>query len=63
MGNFIKQDSEMVYQQDDGEITAWFYDFEEKMELSHKGTSMHQKLFYLLVAAGLIYLTVVFVFY
>lgn len=62
MGKFIKRDHELVYQQDDGEITAWFTDFEEKMELPHEGTPAYKKIFSLLVVTGVIYLIAVFIF-
>jgi hypothetical protein len=62
MGRFAKHGDEFVYQQDDGEITAWFKDFEEKLELPHEGTPAYKKIFFLLVGIGLIYLLAVFVF-
>jgi hypothetical protein len=60
MGKFAKLDNELVYQQDDGEITAWLKDFDEKMELPHEGTPAYKKIFFLLVGIGLIYLLAVF---
>jgi hypothetical protein len=62
MGRLAKHDDEFVYQQDDGEITAWFTNFEEKLELPHEGTPAYKKIFFLLVGIGLIYLLAVFVF-
>mgnify|MGYP001817897025 FL=1 len=53
----------MVYRQADGEITAWLTDFEEKMELTHEGSPIFKKIFYLLVAAGIFYLSLIFIFY
>ena len=61
MGRYIQHDNEFVYQQDDGEITAWLTDFEEKLELPHEGTPAYKKVFFLLVITGLIYLLSVFV--
>ena len=61
MGRFIQHDNEFVYKQDDGEITAWLPDFEEKMELPHEGTPAYKKIFFLLVGIGLIYLLAVFI--
>lgn len=60
MGKIVKQDNRPAYQQDDGEITAWFHESEEKMELSHKGDPRYKKIFYLLVMAGLLYLILIF---
>ena len=61
MGKFAKHNHELVYQQDDGEITAWLTDFEEKLELPHEGTPAFKKIFFLLVITGIIYLLAVFV--
>lgn len=61
MGRYRQHDNEFVYQQDDGEITAWLTDFEEKLELPHEGTPAYKKVFFLLVIIGLIYLLAVFV--
>ena len=63
MGKFIKHDGELVYQQDDGEITARFDGFEEKMELPHEGSAGYKKIFHILVIIGFIYLIVVFLFF
>ena len=60
MGEFVTKDGQLVYQQDDGEITAWLNDFEEKMELPHEGSSRYKKIFYFLVIIGIIYLIAVF---
>lgn len=62
MGQMIKQDNEIIYQQDDGETTAWFSQDEEKMELSHEGTPEYIKIFYFLMSIGLLYLFIVFTF-
>ena len=61
MGKFIIKDRGLVYQQDDGEITAWLNGFEEIMELPHEGTPRYKKIFYFLVIIGIIYLMAVFV--
>ena len=61
MGKFNEHNNELVYQQDDGEITAWLTDFEEKMELPHEGTPAYKKIFFLLVGIGVIYLLAVFI--
>jgi len=53
-------DNETVYQQDDGEITAWLTGFEEKLALTHKGSKRYKQIFHLCVAVGLIYLAVLF---
>jgi hypothetical protein len=63
MGKYLEQDGEFVYQQDDGEITAWFNGFEEKMTLPHEGSSGYKKIFYLLVLAGILYLIILFTLY
>ena len=62
MGKFVKHNHELVYQQDDGEITAWFTDYEEKFALPHEGTPAYKKIFFLLVIIGLIYLTTILIF-
>ncbi len=51
---------ELVYKQDDGEITAWLTGFEEKMELAHKGSPSYRKVFFLLVLIGFLYLGAIF---
>ena len=60
MGRFVKSDDELVYQQDDGEITARLAGFEEKMELPHEGSAGYKKIFHILVIIGIIYLVAVF---
>ncbi len=44
MGKVVKRDHDIVFQQDNGEITAWLTDFKEKTELSHAGTSFYKKI-------------------
>ena len=63
MGEITIEGDEVVYRQADGEITAWLTDFEEKMELTHEGSPIFKKIFYLLVAAGIFYLSLIFIFY
>ena len=58
-----KPEQELVYQQDDGEITAWLTDFEEKMELAHKGSPFYRKIFFLLVLLGFLYLGLIFLIF
>ena len=60
MGKYVTIDQETVYQQADGEITAWLTGFEEKTILRHEGSPQAKKIFYLCVVAALIYLVVVF---
>jgi hypothetical protein len=60
MGKYVKRNHELVYQQDDGEITAWLPICEEIMALSHEGTPLYKRVFYLLVIVGLIYLFLIF---
>ncbi len=48
MGKITIEGDKVVYRQDDGEITAWLTDFEEKMELAHEGSPLIQE--YLLPA-------------
>jgi hypothetical protein len=58
-----REGHELVYQQDDGEITAWLTDFVEKMELVHEGSPFYQKVFFLLVLIGFLYLGVIFLLF
>ena len=60
MGEIVRQGEETIYRQVGGEITAWLTDFEEKMELVHEGASRYRRIFHLLVAAGVIYLIIIF---
>ena len=62
--NEQKEDGNVfVFRQDDGEITAQFDNVEEKMVLSHEGSPKYKKVFYLLVLAGVLYLTFIFMFH
>ncbi len=63
MGEIVVEGDEVVYRQADGEITAWLTDFEEKMELAHEGSSKFKRIFYLLVAVGIFYLSLIYIFY
>lgn len=58
-----RQGQDLVYKQDDGELTAWFTGFEEKMELAHKGSPFYRKVFFFLVLIGLLYLGVIFLLF
>ena len=58
-----RQEQERVYKQDDGEITAWLTDFEEKMELAHQGSPFYRKIFFLLVLLGFLYLGLIFLLF
>lgn len=63
MGEIVREGEDTVYRQMDGEITAQLTDFEEKMELVHQGSPQYKRIFHLLVAAGAIYLIVIFTIY
>ena len=60
MGLFKKEGADLVFQQDDGQITARFIDYEEKQELSHEGHPNYQKVFKILVLLGVFYLGYIF---
>lgn len=63
MGEIVGDGKEITYRQADGEITAWLTDFEEKLELAHSGSPKFKRIFYLLVAVGVLYLSFVFLLY
>lgn len=63
MGKIEKNGEKFVFRQDNGEITAQFDHVEEKMLLTHEGSSKYKKVFYLLVLAGVLYLTFIFIFH
>ncbi len=63
MGEFIKQNDQFIYRQEDGRITAWFHDFEEHLELAHEGDPRFKMILYVLVIVGMIYLAGVFTFF
>ena len=60
MAGVEKDGEEIIYRQDDGEITAWLTDFVEKMELSHPSDPFYKKVFFLMVLIGLIHLGAIF---
>jgi hypothetical protein len=61
MGNFEKEGDHYIYRQENGEITARLRSTEEKMVLSHEGSPFYIRVFNLLVLAGALYLTLVFI--
>lgn len=63
MGKIVVDGDETVYRQADGETTAWLTEFEEKMELVHESSPKFKRIFYLLVAVGIFYLSLVFILY
>jgi len=63
MGRIEKEEKEVVYKQDNGEITAWLTNFEEKMELAHEGTPRYKKIFWIIVLmAALYFVTILLLF-
>ena len=60
MGRYAKEGDDLVYKQDNGEVTASLTDFEEKMELAHEGSKTVKQVFHLFVVAGLLYLAYIF---
>ncbi|KPJ66498.1 MAG: hypothetical protein AMJ45_03795 [Syntrophobacter sp. DG_60] len=56
MGRMEKEGEEVVYKQDDGEITAWLTNFKEEMVLGHEGEPKYKKIFLTLVLIGFLYL-------
>ena len=60
MGEYFREGDDLIYRQADGESTARLIGYSEKMVLSHEGSLKFQKIFYILVAAGVIYLSCVF---
>ena len=62
MAGIVKDGQEIIYKQDDGEITAWLTDFQEKMEISHEANPFYKMVFFLMVFIGLLYLGVIFLF-
>ena len=60
MERIVEEKESTVFRQDDGQITAWFSDSEEKMVLTHKGDPTYKKIFYILVLFGFLYLTFIF---
>jgi len=60
MANIEKSEAVFIYRQDDGEITARFESIEEKMVLSHEGSTLYRRIFNLLIVAGGLYLAYIF---
>ena len=63
MGNIVRKGEETTYRQENGDVTAWLTDFEEKTALVHEGTPAYKHIFHLLVTVGAIYLIVIFTLY
>jgi len=63
MGRIEKEEKEVVYKQDNGEITAWLTNFEERMELTHEGTSEYKKAFWIIVLMAFSYLISILMFF
>lgn len=63
MGRYEKHGEDVVFKQDDGDITAVFHTYEEKTELAHSGSAMYEKIFLILVTLGATYLTFIFYFF
>jgi hypothetical protein len=63
MGSIEKEGEEIVYRQDDGEITAWLTNFKEEMELSYEGNPIYKKPFYIAVLIASLYLCLIFVLF
>jgi len=63
MGEVVVKNDEVVYQQENGEITAWLTNFTEKMELAHVGSPFYKKIFYLLAVTSVCYLVTIFLFF
>jgi hypothetical protein len=60
MGTLEKKGEKYIFRQDNGEITAWFDNNEEKMMLSHEGSPLYRRVFNLLAVVGLLYLALIF---
>lgn len=63
MGRIEKEGEEVVCKQDNGEITAWLTNFEERMELTHEGTSEYKKVFWVIVLMAFSYLIIILTFF
>lgn len=62
MGKIEKEGEEVVYKQDNGEISAWLTNFKEQMVLGHEGEPKYKKIFHILVLIGFLYLGIIFLF-
>ncbi len=62
MGKMVKKNNRWVFQQESGEITAWFTRRQVKLSLIHRGSSGYRRVFYLLVSAGTLYLAALLAF-
>jgi hypothetical protein len=60
MGRLEKQGDQYIYRQDDGQITAWFDNIEEKYVLAHEGNRFYRWVFNLLLVSGGLYLALIF---
>ena len=60
MAGIEKDGEEIIYRQEDGEITAWLTEFEEKLALSHPADPFYKKVFFLAVTVGLLHLGITF---
>ncbi|MCD6255962.1 MAG: hypothetical protein J7J44_06800 [Deltaproteobacteria bacterium] len=63
MGRIEKEGEDIVYKQDDGEITAWLTNFEEKMVLGHEGEPRYKKIFHIVVLIASLYLGIIFLLF
>lgn len=63
MAGYEQDGQEIIYRQDDGEITAWLTGFEEKMALSHPADPFYKRVFFLAVLVGLAHLGATFLFW
>ncbi len=62
MGKMIDKNNKWVFQQDSGEVTAWFTSRQVKLSLIHRGSRGYRQVFYLMVIAGTLYLAALFAF-
>jgi hypothetical protein len=63
MGIYEKEGNDLIYRQETGEITARLLGYEERSELEHEGSRRYKAIFYLLAAAGVLYLVFIFASY
>jgi hypothetical protein len=62
MGQYAQEGEDLVYKQDDGEITAVLTGFEEITELGHKSDKTMVHVFHICILGGLIYLALILFF-